>query len=89
MSATPVREKRQVTLPHDVFHAAGLRVDDQVDWRFEAGEIRGRKLARQTEPKRIVAKLIRRGKHMIFEAKGVSLEPEAIGRAIQEERDSR
>ncbi len=89
MSATAVREKRQVTLPHDVFEAAGLKVDDQVDWRFEEGEIRGRKLVRQAEPRRVVAKLVRRGKYAVFEAKGVKIDPEAIGRAVREERDSR
>jgi bifunctional DNA-binding transcriptional regulator/antitoxin component of YhaV-PrlF toxin-antitoxin module len=45
MSATVVREKRQVTLPQEVVRAAGIKVDDQVDWRFEEGEIRGKKLA--------------------------------------------
>ncbi len=45
MSATVVREKRQVTLPWEIVQAAGIEVDDQVDWRFENGEIRGRKLA--------------------------------------------
>ena len=44
MSATVVREKRQTTLPQDVCEAAGIQVNDQVDWRFEDGEIRGRKL---------------------------------------------
>ena len=44
MSATVVREKRQVTLPQAVLQAAGIKVDDQVDWRFEDGEIRGKKL---------------------------------------------
>jgi bifunctional DNA-binding transcriptional regulator/antitoxin component of YhaV-PrlF toxin-antitoxin module len=44
MSATIVREKRQTTLPADVVEAAGIQVNDQVDWRFEDGEIRGRKL---------------------------------------------
>ncbi len=44
MSATPVREEFQITLPQDVREAAGLKVNDQVDWRFEGGEIRGRKL---------------------------------------------
>jgi hypothetical protein len=89
MSATAVREKRQVTLPHDVFEAAGLKIDDQVDWRFEAGEIRGRKLVQEPEPKRVTAKLVRRGKHLVFEAKGVRVDPAAIGRAVQEERESR
>ena len=44
MSATVVRTKRQTTLPEDVCRAAGIRVRDQVEWRFEEGEIRGRKL---------------------------------------------
>lgn len=44
MSATVVRAKRQTTLPEDVCRAARIRVHDQVDWRFEQGEIRGRKL---------------------------------------------
>ena len=48
MSATVVREKRQVTLPQDVVQAAGIKVDDQVDWRFEGGEIRGKKMVPET-----------------------------------------
>ncbi len=48
MSATVLREKRQTTLPQDVVEAAGLKPNDLVDWRFEDGEIRGRKL----EPKK-------------------------------------
>jgi bifunctional DNA-binding transcriptional regulator/antitoxin component of YhaV-PrlF toxin-antitoxin module len=44
MSATIVRAKRQTTLPEDVCQAAGIRIRDQVDWRFQDGEIRGRKL---------------------------------------------
>jgi bifunctional DNA-binding transcriptional regulator/antitoxin component of YhaV-PrlF toxin-antitoxin module len=48
MSATVVREKRQVTLPREVVQAAGIKVDDQVDWRFEDGEIRGKKLVPDT-----------------------------------------
>jgi bifunctional DNA-binding transcriptional regulator/antitoxin component of YhaV-PrlF toxin-antitoxin module len=48
MSATVVREKRQVTLPQEVVQAAGIQVDDQVDWRFEDGEIRGKKLVPET-----------------------------------------
>ena len=43
-----MREKRQVTLPQDVVQAAGIKVDDQVDWRFEDGEIRGKKLVHET-----------------------------------------
>jgi len=48
MSATVVREKRQVTLPQELVRAAGIEVDDQVDWRFEDGEIRGKKLVPET-----------------------------------------
>lgn len=43
-----MREKRQVTLPQEVLQAAGIKVDDQVDWRFEGGEIRGKKLVPET-----------------------------------------
>jgi bifunctional DNA-binding transcriptional regulator/antitoxin component of YhaV-PrlF toxin-antitoxin module len=45
MSATVIREKGQTTLPAEMSEAAKLRAGDQVDWRFEGGEIRGRKLA--------------------------------------------
>jgi bifunctional DNA-binding transcriptional regulator/antitoxin component of YhaV-PrlF toxin-antitoxin module len=44
MSATAVRKKRQTTLPAEVCEPAGIEVGDQIDWRFEGGEIRGRKL---------------------------------------------
>jgi len=48
MSARVVREKRQVTLPQEVVQAAGIKVDDQVYWRFEDGEVRGKKLVAET-----------------------------------------
>ncbi|HEY1174089.1 MAG TPA: AbrB/MazE/SpoVT family DNA-binding domain-containing protein [Verrucomicrobiae bacterium] len=44
MSATAVREKRETTIPADVAEAAGIHPGDQVDWRFEGGEIRVRKI---------------------------------------------
>jgi len=44
MSATVVREKRQVTLPEEVCEAAGLETGDRVDWHFEDGSIQGRKI---------------------------------------------
>ena len=47
MSATTIREKRETTLPAEVCEAAGLSPGDQVDWRIEDGEIRGRKLVPQ------------------------------------------
>ena len=87
MSATAVREKRQVTLPQDVFQAAGLRIDDQVDWRFEDGEIHGRKLVAQAEPRRIAGRLVKRGDALILQAEGIKVDPEAIAAAVREERD--
>jgi bifunctional DNA-binding transcriptional regulator/antitoxin component of YhaV-PrlF toxin-antitoxin module len=48
MSATMVGEKRQTTLPADVCEAAGLEPGDQVDWAFQDGVIRGKKLARES-----------------------------------------
>jgi bifunctional DNA-binding transcriptional regulator/antitoxin component of YhaV-PrlF toxin-antitoxin module len=88
MNATVVREKRQVTLPQEVVRAAGLQVHDQVEWRYEQGEIRGRKLVPQAGPRRIVGKLVRRGDALMLEAAGVKVTPEAIAAAIREERDS-
>jgi len=43
-----MRENWQFTLPQAVVQAAGIKVDDQVDWRFEAGEIHGKKLGSET-----------------------------------------
>jgi bifunctional DNA-binding transcriptional regulator/antitoxin component of YhaV-PrlF toxin-antitoxin module len=44
MSTTAIGQERQTTLPADVSEAAGLKPGDHVEWRFEDGEIRGRKL---------------------------------------------
>ena len=44
MAETVVTDQRQMTLPREVTEAAGLKPGDQVQWRFEAGELRGRKL---------------------------------------------
>jgi bifunctional DNA-binding transcriptional regulator/antitoxin component of YhaV-PrlF toxin-antitoxin module len=44
MSATIVGARRQTTLPKEVCEAAGIRSSDRVDWRFQDGEIRGRKV---------------------------------------------
>jgi hypothetical protein len=66
MSATVVREKHETTLPPDVVEAAGLKVNDQVDWRFEDGEIRGRKLApREANPKPI--KVVNKDGHWMLD----------------------
>src|SRR5437870_1178808 len=90
MSATAIREKRQTTIPEDVSSAAGLKPGDQVDWRFEDGEIRGRKLGPRAAPRRIVGKLVKRGDALVLEApEKITIDPEAIAQAVREERDSR
>jgi hypothetical protein len=61
MSATIVGERRQITLPAEVCEPAHIDVGDQIDWRFEGNEIRGRKLAPPTS-RRDTAKLTRDGK---------------------------
>ena len=87
MSATAIREKRQTTLPADVSEAAGLEPGDQVDWRFEDGEIRGRKLVHQREPKRIIRKLIMRDGELVMDTTGLTIDEEDIATAVREERD--
>src|SRR2546428_11157448 len=87
MSATAIREERQTTLPADVSEAAGLKPGDQVDWRFESGEIRGRKVVQPPRARRIVGKLIKQGDALILHADGVEVDPEAIAAAVREERD--
>jgi bifunctional DNA-binding transcriptional regulator/antitoxin component of YhaV-PrlF toxin-antitoxin module len=44
MAATILDRKRRTTLPESICEAADLRPNDQVEWRVENGEIRGRKL---------------------------------------------
>jgi bifunctional DNA-binding transcriptional regulator/antitoxin component of YhaV-PrlF toxin-antitoxin module len=88
MSATAVREKRQTTLPAEVAEAADIHPGDQIDWRFEEGEIKGRKLAPQ-QPRTVTGKLVKRGGHMIFELpRGYKIDPEDIGRAVREDREN-
>jgi bifunctional DNA-binding transcriptional regulator/antitoxin component of YhaV-PrlF toxin-antitoxin module len=90
MSATAVREKFQVKLPQDVREAAGLQIDDQVEWRFEDGEIRGRKLVIQPKRKRIYAKLVKHGGFLVADLpKGLKLEPGAISEAVRKDRERR
>ncbi len=90
MSATILREKRQTTLPAEIVQAAGLRVSDQIDWRFEDGEIRGRKLVPVVRPAPVVGRLVRHGDALVMEIpKGYKVDPDDIARAVREERDSR
>lgn len=86
MSATVLREKRQTTLPVEVVEAAGLKPNDQVDWRFQDGEIRGRKL----EPVRPVPTLKPlRVKGRLRPPPGFKPSRRAIAAAIRAERDAR
>ncbi len=86
MSATAVREQFQVTLPQEVREAAGLRVNDQVDWRFEQGEIRGRKLEPQQPAPAL--KPIRVGGRL-RPPPGFKPSRELIAAAIRADRDAR
>jgi bifunctional DNA-binding transcriptional regulator/antitoxin component of YhaV-PrlF toxin-antitoxin module len=47
MSATIIDKKHRMTLPESICAAVGLKPNDQVEWRVEEGEIRGRKLMPQ------------------------------------------
>lgn len=89
LSATILREKRQITLPAEVVRAAGLKVSDHIDWRFEGGEIHGRKLVHERQPRRIVGRLVKHKDGFILQAPGITVDPQEIGRAVREERDSR
>ena len=84
MSATAIRENWQTVLPQDVFEAAGLRPGDQIDWRFEGGEIRGRKLE-SAEPIILGLKDVVEGG--ILPA-GWKADPIEIAAAVREERDN-
>ncbi len=44
MAATILDKKRRTTLPESICEAVDLQPNDQVEWRVENGEIRGRKL---------------------------------------------
>jgi bifunctional DNA-binding transcriptional regulator/antitoxin component of YhaV-PrlF toxin-antitoxin module len=88
MSTTAIGEERQTTLPAEVSEAAGLKPGDKVDWRFEDGEIRGRKLTSE-KPRVIQGKLVMRDGQLVLDAAGLTIDPEDIAKAVREERDSR
>lgn len=86
MSATAVREKRQTTLPSDVCDPAGIEPGDQIEWRFEGGEIRGRKLVPAEEKVATVKPVLYRGM-LILQAE-VDIEKLAVEvAASRKERD--
>jgi bifunctional DNA-binding transcriptional regulator/antitoxin component of YhaV-PrlF toxin-antitoxin module len=47
MHASVIDKKRLMTIPEPVCKAIGLKPHDRVEWRVEAGEIRGRRLVAQ------------------------------------------
>ena len=85
MNATVTRKKSQITLPAEVVNAAGLKVGDVVEWRFEAGEIRGRKLA-ATAAEVPVIKPIRTKEGFLMWP--VKVKRKAIAAAIRADRDA-
>lgn len=57
MSATAIREKWQTTIPQEVREAAGLQIDDQVEWSVTAdGLIVLRKLVARGGPAKFSSK---------------------------------
>jgi len=87
MSATIVRAKRQTTLPEDVCQAAGIRVRDQVDWRFEEGEIRGRKLIPAREIVRVVRPV--KYKNLLIAPQNLEIDLGRLDEEIRQERQER
>jgi bifunctional DNA-binding transcriptional regulator/antitoxin component of YhaV-PrlF toxin-antitoxin module len=85
MSATVVRAKRQTTLPEDICQAAGIRIRDQVDWRFEDGEIRGRKLAPVREKVRVVRPI--KFKDLLIAPQNLGVDLERLDKDLQTERE--
>ncbi len=86
MSATVVRAKRQTTLPEDVCRAAGIRIHDQVDWRFEQGEIRGRKLVPEREPVRRVKPV--RFKDLLILPQHIEVDLDRMDEDLRQEREA-
>jgi bifunctional DNA-binding transcriptional regulator/antitoxin component of YhaV-PrlF toxin-antitoxin module len=84
MNATIVRAKRQTTLPQNVADAAGIKQGDQVEWTFEGGEIRGRKLVPLSHDKRL--RLVKKKGFLMLEGK---MEREDILAAIRADREGK
>jgi hypothetical protein len=87
MSTSAIDHRQQTLPPEDVSAAAGLKPGDKVDWRFEDGEIRGRKLQSASEARRIVGRLVRQGGALVCDTEGLTIDPDDIARTIREERD--
>ena len=89
MIATAIGEKGQITLPQEIRKAAALETGDQVVWKVQDGEIRGRKLVAPSGRKRIFGKLVKRGSALVVDLQSLKVDPGAIVKAIREDRDNR
>jgi hypothetical protein len=88
MSMTIVRAKRQMTLPEDVCEAAGIRVWDRVDWRFQDGEIRGRKLTATARRKPRKVRPVR-FKDLLVLPQNLGVDLDFATKELREQRDLR
>jgi hypothetical protein len=88
MSTTAVGETRETTLPAEVFEAAKLKPGDKIEWRFELGEIRGRRLPNESAPLHM-GRLVERGGALVVETLGFTIDPDEIANTVREERQSR
>jgi bifunctional DNA-binding transcriptional regulator/antitoxin component of YhaV-PrlF toxin-antitoxin module len=87
MSATIVGAKGQTTLPKDVRDAAGIRVWDHVDWRFQDGEIRGRKLRASSARPRKVRPV--KFKDLLILPQSLDVDFDQVAKDLASERDER
>jgi len=85
VSDTLIERKNRVTLPKDVIDAAGLAPGDRIAWRFEAGEIRGRKLIPEEHVPLVKARRV----NGEWVGANIRLDREAIVAAIRADRDRR
>jgi hypothetical protein len=88
MSKTVILKAGPIAVPEDVSHAAGLRPGDQVDWRFQDGEIRGRRICNNGRLPRIVRSLVVKDGELVLDTEGLTIDPADIAVAVREERDS-
>jgi hypothetical protein len=87
MSATIVRAKRQTTLPEDVCQTAGIRIRDRVDWRFEGGEIRGRKLVPVQQKVRVVRPVWFKG--LLIAPQNLEIDLKQLDEDLRRDREER
>ncbi len=87
MSATIVRANMRTTLPEDVCDAAGIKVHDKVDWRFEKGEIRGRKLVARQQKIRVVRPV--KYRDLLIAPQSLEIDMKRLDAELRREREAR